>query len=197
MLEVPEDSANVVPSKHDAARSTPADPQDRDNSRDLEELEGIGLVHPDTHLELSKVIQVFANNTAHATGDVGTAIRDWANRTLKIGLAEAATKFAALIRPVVPDQQTSSSTELSPRIRIDNPSHIGIPVAFTYQGEVQRLAPGDVFEQTISKSEDAPIIRFDRGGDFGSTEIEADPQSYTFQVDKSGWRLVPNSAANL
>lgn len=81
-----------------------------------------------------------------------------------------------------------------PRVlTIVNPEKIGYPVAFLYGKEQCQLEPGEVFTRSFSKpGQLVELIQFDRGGDFGESQLRLETGKYEFAVTREGWKIVPS-----
>jgi hypothetical protein len=80
-------------------------------------------------------------------------------------------------------------------VQLRNPTGSGGTVSFVIDGKTEAsLAPGEV---KPLGSNNAYVVEFDRGGDFGTTRRELVEGSYEFVVGNNGWDLqrMPTEAA--
>ena len=73
------------------------------------------------------------------------------------------------------------------RVTIKNACSHEVAVAFLVDGKEAQLDDGAT--QSFSG---ARVVDFDRGGDFGSAQMELTPGDYEFVIGDKGWQLVRN-----
>ncbi len=88
--------------------------------------------------------------------------------------------------PASPNSVTTGYAPNNAPITIANPDGYSTPLSFTLNGQTVRLEPGKATTITFDRNY---VIKFDRGGNFGTAEYSLRDGTFEFVVGENGWDL--------